>query len=516
MQKKKFIKKFKENLLLKYLQFIIVLLSSFFLIPYYLGNFSFKIYGAWLLVSTITSWLMLLDPGSSNLIIQQISRSIALKKDNKLPAIIISGIINTFFVASIILIIGIFLYTDIIYYFIESINLANKMYGVFLVTICSLSVMLIFHFFVGIMEGYNKPRIAGLSFIFLSVTKILLVILLIENNYGIISLPLSDLISGLLITILIIIYFLFNISLFIKKLDLTFNLYKDYTSLYFYNFSSRISKILTNGGLDNLLIVKFISIETITVYNLIQTIQKKIETLISVGFSASRTSLAYLSGSLSNNNYLKFKLRNFFAISTIFIFIIYLLFDLINPFINLWLNINLKLDTLIINLVILFSSLRIFSNYINIINFSEGKIKEVNKIQIIGSVLLIPIIFILTKFFKLEGLIISHILILILILIFFGISIYFDISNKKNTHKVIIFKFLINLLISTFCSTAIYSFIKDVLKITLDTWSQLIFISCLKIFILFFILFIFNKFFREEILYICSHHKMKPINKWKI
>ena len=130
--------------------------------------------------------------------------------------------------------------------------------------------------------------------------------------------------------------------------------------------------------------------------------------------------------------------------------------------------------------------------------------------------LLIPIIFILTKFFKLEGLIISHILILILILIFFGISIYFDISNKKNTHKVIIFKFLINLLISTFCSTAIYSFIKDVLKITLDTWSQLIFISCLKIFILFFILFIFNKFFREEILYIGSHHKMKPINKWKI
>ena len=509
-------KSFKHSLLFKYLNYILILISGFILIPFYLKNFSLELFGAWIIVSAFTTALMMFDPGSTNLLIQQISKKIGKKNKKNLNGIILSGLINSLIIASIIFLVGMIFGTLLIFWVIESASIADEIktafkYAIFAVTITLLAMTLY-----GIMEGFQKTFISGLIVFSSSLIKIISVVLLIKLNFGIKSLPLGDLIASTFLLVLFSLYIAINFNFFIKKLNLKFDEYKKYTSLFLYNYSGRFTKILTSGGIDNIIIAKLIGLENVTTYYLAQVIPKKLESFIGVTLISARPGLAYLSGNLSKYNFVKLKLKLIYLILLIFIFLIYFLYDIIDPFLKLWIGKDVYPGFYIVFLIIILNSQRILTNAFSIILFSAGKIKEISKLQIVYSLILIPFLILGVKFYSLSGLLIAHIIIL-----FFTLTVFLSIMMFKDLHflksyKIILIKEILFLILATIASLFIYKITLQFLNIQTINWLIFIFILLIKVAVFTCILSSLSKHFRNEFLYFLKKREFMPLSKWKV
>ena len=509
-------KSFKYNLLFRYLNYILILISGFVLIPFYLNNFSLELYGVWIVISAFTTWLLMFDPGSGNLLIQQISINIGKKNIKGLSGIILSGLINSLIIALAVIAIGSILGTPLIVWIIESPSTINEAIIAFKYAVLAIAVMLLAHTLTGILEGFQKTIITGLIVCSSSLIKIISVVLLIKLNYGIKSLPLSDLIAALNSLVLTFLYIIINFSFFFKKLNLKFKEYKRYTSLFFYNFAGRFTKILTGGGIDSIIIGKIIGLESVTTYYLAQLLPKKIEGFIGVTLISAKPILAYLSGNLSKYNLAKFKLRLIYAILLLFIFIIYFLYDIIEPFLKLWIGKDVYPGFYIVFLIIILSSQRILTNAFSLILYSAGKIKEISKIQIVYTLVLIPFLLLGTKFYNLSGLLIAHIIILLLTLtLFLSIMILRDLNFLKS-YKIILAKEILFLILTIVASLFIYKIILQFIDIQSINWQTLIFILLIKASMFTCILYLISKHFRAEFLFFLKNKKFMPLNKWKV
>ena len=99
-------KNIKINLYIRYSYYFIQFFSGFFLIPFYLNNFSIKLYGVWILISSICAFLMLMDPSSSHLIVQQISEKIKKFGYRKVNEIIFPSILNAILISFFVILAG--------------------------------------------------------------------------------------------------------------------------------------------------------------------------------------------------------------------------------------------------------------------------------------------------------------------------------------------------------------------------------------------------------------------------
>ena len=506
-------KSFRSSLLFKYSNFILILISGFLLIPFYLKNFSLELYGTWIIISAITSGLILIDPGSTNLIIQQIAKAIGKKNKQNLSGIILSAIINSLIVASLILLIGIIFGEFLLLWFVDSLSFAGEIKIVLKYAIFAITITLLGQTLYGILEGFQKTFISGLFILSCSLIKIISVVLLIKLNYGIKSLPLSDLIAGTFLFTFCLIYLGINYKFFFIELKLKLYEYKKFTSLYLYGYVGRLTKILTNGNIDHLIIGKLIGLENVSIYYLAQSLPKKIESFIGVLFISARSSLAYLSANASTKNFLKLKLKLIYAVLLLFIFVIFFLYDTLDPFLKLWLNKDISPGFYILFLIIILSSQRLLTNAFSIILFSEGKIKEISKFQMIYSLILIPFLIIGIKFYGLSGLLIAHIVILLITLtLLLSIMILKDMLCIK-IYKRILLKEIIFLILTAIVSFLIHKITLQFYNIQIFNWETFVIILLTKVFLFIFILSLISKNFRDEFIYLLRKKKFYPLKK---
>ena len=509
-------KNLKNSLIFKYLNFTLILISGFALIPFYLKNFSLELYGIWILISAITTGLMLIDPGSVNLLIQQIAKKIGKKNNSNLSEIILSALLNTIIITSIIFLIGMIFGNLLVIWIVDSTFITNEIKTTFKYAIYALTITLLGQTLYGTLEGFQKTFFSGLI-VFLSTSiKIISVILLINLNFGIKSLPLSDLISSLFSFIVFTLYILINFKFFFKKLNLRFNEYKRYTYLFLYGYMGRLSKIFTSGNIDHLIIGKMIGLENVSMYYFAQTLPKKLESLIGVLFLSARPSLAYISGNSSKKKFSKLKLRLIYLISLLVIFSVYILNDIINPFLKLWLNKDVHLSFYIVLLIVILTAQRMLTNFFSIILFSDGKIKQISKLQVIYSIVLIPFLIVSVKFYGLLGLLIAHIAILFLSLtLFLSIMLLKDMFHIK-LYIQFLLKEIIFLILTAISSLIIYNIILQFINIQTISWQIFIVLLLIKFFLFLFILFIMSKNFRNEFLYFLKKKEFISLNKWKV
>ena len=509
-------KNFNQNVFFKYCNFFLIFLSGFFLIPFYLNFFSLELFGSWIVVSAFTSWLLFFDPGSSNLIIQQISRNIGKKSFNKIDSIIISGLINTFILSLLIFFIGINLVDPLLNWAIKSSSKILQIETAFRYSILSISIMLFVSSLIAILEGFQKMIIIGIIVLSSTVIKIISVILFIKLNFGIKALPLSDIISSINSLIICLIVISSNLNLYIKKIQLRLTDYVNYTSLYLYNFTSRFTKILGGGGLDSIFIGKFIGLESVSLFHLTQTLPKKFESFLSIISLAGRPALGYLSGKLDKKNFAYIKLKLIYFILIAFTFMIFLFYDTIDPFVKLWINKDITIGSNIILLIVIFVSLRLLTNTLNLIIFSTGKIKQISKIQMLYALFLLPSLFIGINFFDIEGLLTAHIIVLFFILtIYLSILIFKNLYLIKNYKKKLISE-LFYLMMTFFISSMISLFIFKFFNFEPYNWIKLFLFIIIKITLFMSILFTLSKEFRSEIIYLYKKRKIKPLNKFVI
>ena len=134
-------------------------------------------------------------------------------------------------------------------------------------------------------------------------------------------------------------------------------------------------------------------------------------------------------------------------------------------------------------LIIILTSQKILTNSFNLILFSAGKIKEISKLQIIYSIILIPFLIFGTKFYGLYGLLIVHIVILLVTLtLFLSIMIFKNMYSNESIKKNIINEVLA-IIIVTIVSFLIYKIIFHFINIHFIDWKIFTFIIIAKILI---------------------------------
>ena len=492
-------KKIKEtyiNLFLKYFYALINILSSFYLINLYLTNFKLEIYGSWVIIIGLVGWFGILDPGNSNLIIQKISSNSSIKKFEKEISII-----NSFLISIIIIFIGLLLSNFIIDIYFEDPFYKKELLFLFRISLISLGLMVISYSFLSILEGSFKNLLSGIILNFYLILKIILIIYLVNDDFGIKSIAISELISSTLCLLISLITYLHIVK---KKnfFKVNFLNYVNYSKLLLINFASRFTKIICKN-IDLILIGKIISIEYATIYYLLTILPKYSEHFIGLILSSVRALIGSLGQELS-----KKKLRSIYVnleINFIWIIGLYisLLINLNNYFVSIWTNHQIIDQNNISIFITLLFALRITSNMNQTIVYNLGKIKQSNFIDLLYIIILIPTLYFSLKFFNLKLFFISYIF----------IEIIFHLIRFKNIIKNHLllknYNYLVkDLLIVIFANLTIY-LVYFINKFAINSWLELSILIIITIFIYCIILYFLSLNFRNHF----SLIKNKILNK---
>lgn len=497
-------KNIKINLYIRYSYYFIQFFSGFFLIPFYLNNFSIKLYGVWILISSICGFLMLMDPSSSHLIVQQISEKIKKFGYRKVNKIILPSILNAILISFLIILVGNYFLFPILISIINTEFYNNEISLIMKFVIANISLMILISTITGFFEGLQKSKSFGSVILLGLILKIIIVIFLIEKNYGIKSIAISEFITNTIVLLYLIILFLFKYKNLLFNHKIHFTDYSKFSKKYIHNYGGRFSKIFIMGGLDSILISKFVGLDMVTVLNLAQKIPLQIQALIGLFFTSSRSSIAYLlSGKKSiYNDKLIVNLVNTIIIITIFLF--FLLFDVLNPFLRIWISQNIFLNELLIILIILIMILRIYISSIQSLLFSKGNIKFVNNIQIAHSIILVPLIITFSFIYNLEGLLMTYFIINLIFVAPICTNKIFQTLKNKNINLIKEYRDCMKIILGLTITIITYKYLFEQMSINIDTWVSLFFICIIKvsIFILFLIfikkdvrIFLLNKFF---------------------
>lgn len=476
-------KNVKNNLFIRYSYYFIQFFSGFFLIPFYLNNFSIKLFGVWLVISSISSFLLLTDPSSSNLIVQQISEKIKKKGFRGLNKIILPSIFNSLIIFILILMLGNYFLYPIFINIIEPEFHNSEIDLIFKFAVINIALMIMISTFTGFYEGIQKSQNFGPILIFGLILKIVLVIFFIEKNYGIKSIIISDVVTNLIVLAYLIFLFIIKFKNYLIFNKFNLSDYFMFSKKYIHNYGGRFSKIFIFGGLNNIIISKFIGLDMVTVFNLAQKIPKHIESLVGLFFTSTRSSMSYiLTGkkSISNN-----KLIISLIEITIFInfFFLFILFDILNPFLKIWISEDIHLNELLIFYIILIMTLRIYISSIQSIIFNKGNIKFVNNIQIFHSIILIPTIIFCSYIYKLEGLLLSYLIINLIVIA--PVCTYKIIQILKIDKNYLFVKYIgfCKVILMLLLTTIAYKYLFESISFKIDTWLNLILLCIFKIFI---------------------------------
>ena len=497
-------KNIKINLYIRYSYYFIQFFSGFFLIPFYLNNFSIKLYGVWILISSICGFLMLMDPSSNHLIVQQISEKIKKFGYTKVNEIILPSILNAILISFLIILVGNYFIFPIIISIINTEFNNNEISLIVKFVITNISLMILINTFTGFFEGLQKSKSFGPVILLGLILKIVIVIFLIEKNYGIKSIAISELITNTIVLLYLIILFFFKYNNFLFNYKIHFTDYSKFSKKYIHNYGGRFSKIFIMGGLDSLLISKFIGLDMVTVVNLAQKIPLQVQALIGLFFTSSRSSITYLlSGKKSiYNDKVIVNLVNTIIILTIFLF--FFLFDVLNPFLRIWVSQNIFLNEFLIILIILIMILRIYISSIQSLLFSKGNIKFVNNIQITHSIILVPLIITFSFIYNLEGLLMTYFLINLIFVAPICTNKLFQTLKNRNTNLIKEYRDCVKIILGLTITIITYKYLFEQMSINIDTWASLFLVCIIKvsIFILFLIfikkdlrIFLLNKFF---------------------
>lgn len=189
------------NLIYQYGTLVIAIIRGIILIPLYLKLIDIKLYGAWLASGNVITWLALMDPGLNELLRQQVSKFYGQKDwDNLGKAIGTSWFLMTGF-SIITLGVGYVISEFLPHLFLSE---AGKIVELKLsIFVAAIGLALIF--FSGspgaVLQGLQRSERFVVIYFVASIIGIIGNVLLLFMGFGLVSIPLSTVITGAILTV---------------------------------------------------------------------------------------------------------------------------------------------------------------------------------------------------------------------------------------------------------------------------------------------------------------------------
>jgi O-antigen/teichoic acid export membrane protein len=481
--------------------FLISLVNGILIIPLYLHYMDSGLYGAWLATGNILSWITMVDPGVSGVLLQRVSYAIGKRDKSEVGLAITSGIIISSLLFLFSLLFGISLS-----FFISNITKISPRYnhdiiGAFRIAIWGTAFNLLAFTFSNIVLAYQKTKIHGVALNSINISAIALTIILLVAGKGIFSLAYAALFRGLATLLYSVIL---SITL-IKKdnVDLVFDMeyFKSFSKIFSVTFANRMFDTIANN-IDLVLISRYLGSNAVTALDLSRRPIKLVNGIANNVTISMLPGLAHLFGS---NDREKIK-TTIVSVGTIVLWLSgfimggFILFG--QSLITNWVGPQFWIGNG--NNIIVCISLFILSigyNFSNITH-SMGEMKRNSIIYLIRNISYIALLFCLVKLGNVSGVLIAFLIPTFILMFFFTKRIFKSGYLAKEDINAIVREFILELVVIGVCITISYLISKPLSFIEIVFWGAGYFISYLVFFAL------FSPTFKRSVLTMTSKFRM--------
>jgi O-antigen/teichoic acid export membrane protein len=255
-----------KNVLSNWVGFIVYTAIAFYLSPFLIHSLGKEVYGLWVLVGSLTGYMGILDMGVRSAIVKYTSSYFA-KKDYKELSNIANNSITLFTIFACVIL----LVVTILFFFLEDIfqirpDMLRTSQIVFVIMGVNLALTFPLNVFGGMISGLQRYEITnGLSIVF-AILKLVLLIIFINQGYGIIALAL---ITVVLTQVKYLIFFVV-VKKLIPEYNFKFLYYnreaaKKILSFSFKTFLLVVSEMAVYYS-DTIIIGAFLALSTVTFY----------------------------------------------------------------------------------------------------------------------------------------------------------------------------------------------------------------------------------------------------------
>lgn len=380
-----------KNTLQNYLYQFLIMGLGFLAVPITLNYLGVEKYGMWVTILSILSWMNISDFGIGNGLRNKIAEGIADNKYHKVKEHISSAYYCIGIIAIIIAIASITTIYILGGYYDVVFNLKLPL----LVMVLGFSI----NFFLGVSRsvayGKQESALVGLTQFATSSLSILGVIIISRVSDGNILMLALVYNSALIIAniILSIIIYVKDKRIIPNFANIKKDSFKEISNVGLKFFVIQLSGVILFTT-DNLIITKFINLESVTTYNIISKIYDSITSIYSIVLIAIWSSVthAFVQGDAYWIKSIIMRLRKLLFLLTILVILVSFLFDKI---IYIWLRRSIDFPIELILIFALYTILISWNGiYSNIVN-GMGKINLQLYLSLVGAIINIPLSIIL-------------------------------------------------------------------------------------------------------------------------
>lgn len=420
-------KTFKWNLIFQYVSIAITMISGVILVPFYLKVIPDYLYGAWLATGSILVWFSSVDPGISGVIQQKISQNFGARCYKNISPYVYSGLAISFLISIIFVILGFASYK-----FIPNITGINNpedgylLSTAFLMVVIGSGLSIISYTVVSVNQGLQNSIGIGIIYVIIHILDILLLLILLNNQYSLIAFGYSSIFRGLgmLVFNSLLMFYLLKTNQINKNDD-----FSEIGNIIKIIRVTAIERICTNlsSNYQPFIIAKFLNLEMVTIVAITKKIIDIAGMIITRPGSALTPSFSHAVGENSKE---KLKAIVLLFLITMALIICYVFSGLIlfnGYFIQLWVEEKYYIGD---NLNLLLCAAMVVGSIVTILNLITncyGNFKKSGLINILQNILTVGFGYLGCKYYGLFGLIALPMIPII------GIGIpYFLMQLKKN------------------------------------------------------------------------------------
>jgi len=450
--------------------FIISIINGVLIVPLYLHYINSSLYGAWLATGNILTWITMVDPGVSGVLLQKMSFAIGKNDSEEVGLLVTSGMVISIILFILAIILGL-----ILSYLIVNIAKIDRLFdkdivSAFRISIWGTGFYLISHTFAGIILAFQKTKLVGLVNNIVNVLGIILTITMLINGWGIFSLSYAILLRG--VSIFLCTFIISTILLNKNNIKYRYNLNYiiSFSKIFSYTFGSRIFETISSN-IDLIIVSRYIGTDAVTILDLSRRPIKIITGLANNVTISMLPALANLFGSSEIEKLRTITVKIWIVILWISGFIIsgFILFG--QSITTNWVGKEFWIGNLN-NFIMCFSFLLLSIGYnLSNVTYSMGDIKNNSLISIVRNIFYLIFLLFLTQWIGITGVLLAFLIPLGILLAYYPQKTFKITNLTSDDLKKIIIQSLVTGGIMIFCM-----FLSIKLSIVLS-WTTLIIFS---------------------------------------
>jgi O-antigen/teichoic acid export membrane protein len=393
-------------------------------------------YGAWLATGNILTWITIVDPGVSGVLLQRVSYCIGKNNKKEIGLAITSGIVVSVSLFVVALLVGYTLSFFIIKIAKIDARDAKDIVGAFRIALWGTAFSLLADTFRNIILAYQKTKLHGTMLYTILVAGIVLNVILLIFHQGVYALAYTSFFRGLFTLGFAIFYSIVLMRNNNIKLKFNLSYFKSFSKVFAFTFSSSLFETIATN-IDLILVSRYLGSQAVAVLDLSRRPVRMVSSLANNITNSMLPSLPHLFGAGDVEKIKRTVTRIWNIILWISGFIIggFILFNY--SFNSDWVGDRFWIGN-VNNIIVCISVLFWTVGYnLSNITLSMGDIRNNSIVTVIRSIAYMIFLFVLSKLFGMTGVVIAFLAPVIVMISYYPRKLYKEILTKQLGAKIL-------------------------------------------------------------------------------